>query len=75
MTYLCLQNPCNGTADLKIHVFAARVDAESGAWDENEVSEKLWFSRAQIEEMLKNNEIRCGVSMLGLLFALTFSKG
>lgn len=74
MTYLCLQNPCNGAADLHMHVYAARVETECSSLDENEVGEKRWFAREQIKEMLKNNEIRCGVSMLGLLFALTFYK-
>ena len=72
LTYLCHQNPSNGMADRKIHVFAARVETEGENLDDNEVCDKCWFSRVQIKEMLKNNELQCGVSILGLLFALTF---
>lgn len=45
-------------ADRKVHVFAARVETEEENFDSNEVCEKGWFSRAQIKQMLKNNELQ-----------------
>lgn len=72
LTYLCWQNPSNGMSDLKCHVFAAKVGTEAQGFDENEVRTKQWVSKEKVLEMLKNNEIRCGVSMLGLLYVMQF---
>ncbi len=73
LTYLCWQNPNNGMSDLKCHVFLARVESESQEYDTNEVRTKEWIPKDKVLEMLKNNEIHCGVSMLGLLYATRFS--
>lgn len=72
LTFLCDQNPCNGMSDLKIYVFAAKVDTESADIDENEVSTKQWIKKDKVLEMLKENQIHCGVSMLALLYAMQF---
>ena len=61
--YLCSQYPNNGMSDLRIHIFAARVQAEESAWDENEVNCKKWVKRHDMMDMMKNGEITCGVSM------------
>lgn len=73
LTLLCRQNPCNGMSDLTLYVFAATVGAEMTAPDANEVAEKRWVPRAEVLRMLRDNEIQCGVSMLTLLYALTFA--
>ena len=75
LTFLCTQNPSNGMSDLTVHVFAARVDRESQAYDGNEVGKTVWMGRERVIQMLRDNEIRCGVSMLSLLYALQFYKG
>ena len=72
LTYLCCQNPSNGMSDLTIHVFGARVDAENMHFDENEVQQKCWMPKEQVLAMLKTNQTQCGVSMLGLLYAMQF---
>lgn len=72
LTYLCCHNPSNGMSDLKIYVFGAKVDTESMDFDENEVNAKRWVPKAEVVEMLKNNEIQCGVSLLALLYAMQF---
>lgn len=72
LTYLCCQNPSNGISDLKIHVFGARVDTENMHFDEDEVQKKRWIPKEQVLDMLKTNQIQCGVSMLGLLYAMQF---
>lgn len=72
LTYLCCENPTNGTSDMKVHVFGAKVAAESSDIDENEVSAKQWVSREHALRMLKNNETQCGVTMLALLYAFLF---
>lgn len=72
LTYLCCQNPANGMSDLKLHVFGARVESETSVFDENEVQMKKWTPKNEVLEMLRANEIQCGVSMLALLYALSF---
>lgn len=72
LTFLCCHNPANGMSDLKLHVFGARMNGEDAEFDTNEVNAKAWMSKDKVLEMLKNNEIQCGVSMLALLYALQF---
>lgn len=72
LTYLCCQNPSNGMSDLTIHVFGARVDVEDMHFDEEEVQKKCWMTKKQVLDMLKTNQTQCGVSMLGLLYAMQF---
>lgn len=72
LTYLCCQNPANGMSDLKIHVFGARVESEGPEFDKNEVQEKKWIPKNEVLDMLRANEIQCGVSMLALLYAVNF---
>lgn len=72
LAYLCCYNPNNGMSDLKIHLFMARVERETSDIDENEVNAKQWIPKEKVLEILKNNESQCGVSMLGLLYAIQF---
>lgn len=72
LTYLCCQNPNNGMADMKVHVFGARVGNEGSLFDTNEVHDKKWMSKDKIMEMIQSNEIQCGVSMLALLYVINF---
>lgn len=72
LTYCCVYNPSNGMSDFKIHLFVAKVETEIADMDENEVNSKQWISKEQVLEMLKENKTQCGVSMLGLLYAIQF---
>lgn len=72
LTYLCCYNPCNGMSDLKVHLFAAKVDTETADIDENEVNTKQWVSKEKVLEILRENRTRCGISILGLLYTLWF---
>ena len=38
LTYLCCYNPSNGMSDLKVHLFAAKVDTEITDIDKKEES-------------------------------------
>ena len=71
LRYLCWHNPSNGMSDLKMHIFAARVDAERAIQDTNEIESKQWFAPDKVKGLLRQGEIRCGVSMLALLYAMT----
>ena len=55
-----------------VHMYAAHVSTENGNFDKNEVDSKLWVKRDEVMDWLKNNIIRCGVSMLTLLYADRF---
>ena len=72
LRFLCSQNPSNGMADLTVHVFAARVAGDAGRFDQNEVADRRWVSRPLLMDMLRRNELRCGVSMLAAFYALQF---
>ncbi|HBA46249.1 MAG TPA: hypothetical protein DCZ91_00290 [Lachnospiraceae bacterium] len=67
-----ITNPSNGMSDLKVHVFGARVESEAAEFDENEVQGKKWIPKNEVLDMLRANEIQCGVSMLALLYAVNF---
>ncbi len=72
LRFLCSQNPANGMSDCTCHCFAAKVETETQQYDTNEVASKKWLPRETVLEMLKNNETKDGVSMLGLLYAFRF---
>lgn len=72
LTFLCEQNPENGMSDLKVNVFAAKVETEAAVIDENEVEGKRWVHRDEVLRLLRENRIHCGVSMLSLLYAIQF---
>ncbi len=72
LTFLSEQNPSNGMSDLKIYMFGARVDTENTRIDMDEVSGKQWMTKSEVLDMLKNNEIYCGVSIANLLYAIQF---
>lgn len=72
LQYLCSQNPCNGMSDAIVHVFAAKVSAESEIRDTDEVSSKRWFTKEETLDLLRNNGTKDGVSILAVLYALQF---
>lgn len=72
LTYLCYENPSNGMSDQKVHIYGAKVKSEVNVIDNNEVKAKQWIKKENIIEMLKNNDIYCGVSVLALLYAIQF---
>ena len=63
-------NPSNGSSDQVFTLFKAVALENKGPFDQNEVSEIAWFSKEKIMEMLKNNDIRCGFSLTGLMLVL-----
>lgn len=69
---ICSFNPNNGMSDLTIHLYRAKVGSAICNFDKNEVNEVVWFSKESVKKMLKDNDIRCGVSMIALFYALLF---
>lgn len=69
---VCTFNPNNGMSDLTIHLYRAKAGSSISNFDKNEVKEIAWFSKDTIKQMLKNNELYCGVSLIALMYALLF---
>jgi len=63
-------NPSNGSSDQVFTIFKAVALEKEGQFDSNEVAEIAWVSKEKITEMLKQNEIRCGFSLTGLMMVL-----
>lgn len=63
-------NPSNGISDQVIAVYKADALNIVGQFDVREVMDVQWVSKQKIVEMLRQNEIRCGLSLTGLLLAL-----
>jgi ADP-ribose pyrophosphatase len=67
---ICSFNPNNGTSDLTIHLYRAKVGSCVCDFDRNEVLETVWKPKESIMKMLRDNDIRCGVSIIALFYAL-----
>jgi len=63
-------NPSIGSSDQVFNIFGAVAIAKKEDFDQNEVAEIAWVSKETIIEMLKNNTIRCGFSLTGLMLVL-----
>lgn len=74
LRFLCSANPNNGISDLTVHLFAARIAREAGLTDINEVAGKRWTPINDARSLLRTNGMHCGVSMLTLLYALSFHE-
>lgn len=74
LVYLCCYYPNNGMSDLKMHLFLANVETETACIDENEVNAKQWVPVEKVLEILRENRCQCGISMLGLLYAVQFCR-
>ena len=74
MKFLCTTNPANGMSDLTMHLFLAKVEAEGALNDMDEVGGKRWMSADEVKRMLSTGQIRCGVSMTALMYALLFGE-
>ena len=63
--------PCNGVSNLTFNVcIAKKLVRKSEIQDTNEVIRIGWFTRPQVEEMLRSNQIRDGLSLTALLWFL-----
>ena len=60
-------NPSNGISDQEIVILKATSSSGVNQFDEQEVSEVRWFSKEEISELLRSNEIMCGITLTALL--------
>jgi len=63
-------NPLNGVSNKVIALYKAKAIKKTGQFDTNEVSDVQWASKASVMKMLQQNEIRCGLSLTGLMLVL-----
>ena len=69
--YLGEYFPSQGSANLKFHAFVARGVAPVGAiQDTNEVIGLKWFTPAEIRAMIAQNELRNGLTLTALCWAI-----
>jgi len=63
--------PCCGISNLTFNVCVAKKLARrSEIQDTNEVIRLGWFTRGQVEEMVRSNQVRDGLSLTALLWFL-----
>ena len=61
-------HPSNGMSNQRVHVLFARVDADGqDFYDEDEVEGVYWFAVDRVKELIENNEITDGISLMPLL--------
>jgi len=63
-------NPSNGISDQVAAIYKANALKCAGQFDTSEVADIQWVSKEEVAEMLRKNEIRCGVSLTGLMMVL-----
>ena len=63
-------HPTNGISDQVMGVYKASAIKKTGQFDTMEVADIQWVSKEKIADMLNKNEIRCGVSLIGLMMVL-----
>src|SRR5215472_13908837 len=70
-TTLGQYHPSNGSSNQLFHVKIARdLTRESDPTDTNETMALRWFEPREIHELLRGNEIRDGLSLTGLSWAI-----
>jgi 8-oxo-dGTP pyrophosphatase MutT (NUDIX family) len=69
--YLGRYNPSNGTSNQVFHVFVGSHAQVIGApADPNEIERVGWFQRDEIHQMIRSNELKDGLTLTALLWAL-----
>lgn len=63
-------NPLNGMSNKVFHIVRCRATTHNGVFDQNEVRSYRWFARQEIEQMLRDQVIHDGFTLVGLLFYL-----
>jgi ADP-ribose pyrophosphatase len=62
--------PMTGIANKQIHVVTCRAVERAQDFDAGEVDEVRWFSKEEIEQMMRDKTITCGLSLTALLLYL-----
>ncbi len=65
--------PVNGVSNHRMHIYKCRAAERVGTFDAIEISEVRWYAKEEIRRMIKSNEIKDGLSLIGLLYYLSSS--
>ena len=69
-TLIYKYNPTNGISNKVFAIYKAFASKQEGLPDPHEVHDMKWISKGEIVKMLRQNEIRCGLSLVGLMLVL-----
>lgn len=64
-------NPSNGMSDAVANIVRCKAISNIADFDKNEVKELKWVKVSTIKEMINKNEIKCGISLIGLLLTIS----
>jgi len=68
-------NPMNGIANQVFHLVRCRCGDKAGEFDRNEIKSVLWVSREEIQDMIREKQIRDGYSLTALLLDFFLKPG
>lgn len=76
LEYLFSYFPASGSTDLKFHVLKAELDEEKlrGEIDLNEIADVKWIKKDKIKEMIRNSELKDGLTLSGLMYYLFLDR-
>jgi ADP-ribose pyrophosphatase len=76
LKYLFSYFPASGSNDLKFHVLKAVLDEEKERenFDINEIADVKWIKKDKIKELIKNNELKDGLTLSALMYYLFLDK-
>ena len=64
-------NPANGMSDAVFNIVKCKAISSVDDFDKNEVKGLKWLTITNIKEMISDNQIKCGPSLIGLLLTLS----
>jgi ADP-ribose pyrophosphatase len=62
--------PISGIGNKRFHVVICRAGEQTGQYDSNEVQQYKWFDAGSVKELIKNGDIRDGLSLTALLLGI-----
>lgn len=67
---LCKENPLNGITDKEHYIFQGNVTQTGAPQTPEEVMDSRWFALPTLRDMIAAGEIRCDMTLIGLLMVL-----
>lgn len=64
--------PVNGVSNHRLSIFRCRAAEHAGTFDAREISEVRWYEKEEIRRMIQEKQIKDGLSLIGLLYYLSF---
>ena len=64
--------PVTGVSNHRLTIFRCRAAERVGTFDAREISEVRWYEKEELRRMIQVKEIKDGLSLIGLLYHLSF---